>query len=124
MIGVLYYVSRFGTYRSQWVRARRPLNRFLRVRVLASFHHLVSSSSVLNECPFCGVTTRLESLFLSSRDAPRAPLSSVTRRRSARMSAGPYSGKSSLAAFARVGAVVGGLCYGVVVNGFTGIFGK
>jgi len=82
MIGVLYYVSRFGTYRSQWVRARRPLNRFLRVRVLASFHHLVSSSSVLNECPFCGVTTRLESLFLSSRDAPRAPLSSVTRRRS------------------------------------------
>lgn len=73
----------------------------------------------MNECPFCGVTTRLESLFLSSLTPPRA-----TRRRSARMSAGPYSGKSSLAAFARVGAVVGGLCYGVVVNGFTGIFGK
>ena len=42
----------------------------------------------------------------------------------AMMGAGPYAGKSSLAAFVRVGAVVGGVCYGVVVNGFTGIFGK
>ena len=40
------------------------------------------------------------------------------------MGAGPYAGKSSRAAFVRVGAVVGGVCYGVVVNGFTGIFGK
>jgi hypothetical protein len=40
------------------------------------------------------------------------------------MGAGPYAGKSSLAALVRVGAVVGGVCYGVVVNGFTGIFGK
>ena len=36
----------------------------------------------------------------------------------------PYSGKSSLAAVMRAGAVVVGLGYGVVVNGFTGLFGK
>lgn len=58
--------------------------------------------------------------FRQARPPARAPDSDRAR---SRMSAGPYSGKSSLAAFARVGAVVGGLCYGVVVNGFTGIFG-
>lgn len=67
--------------------------------------------------------------FLSSLAAPLPPAPARLRAATdwawnrGRMSAGPYSGKSSLAAFARVGAVVGGLCYGVVVNGFTGIFG-
>jgi len=37
---------------------------------------------------------------------------------------GPYSGSSSLAAFIRVGAVGAGLTYGIVVNGFTGLFGR
>jgi hypothetical protein len=37
---------------------------------------------------------------------------------------GPYSGTSSLAAFLRVGAVTAGLTYGIVVNGFTGLFGR
>ena len=58
-----------------------------------------------------------------ARDRPRGGRRDATRRR-AMMGAGPYAGKSSLAAFVRVGAVVGGVCYGVVVNGFTGIFGK
>ena len=50
--------------------------------------------------------------------------SSRARRRQIDAMGGPYSGSSSLAAFIRVGAVGAGLTYGIVVNGFTGLFGR
>ena len=68
-----------------------------------------------------------------SRDPPRVPpracavaaivpaVVDATRPTPSDDGRGTVRGKSSLAAFVRVGAVVGGVCYGVVVNGFTGI---